>query len=131
MPPLPTKELESLVQEAEEATGVGYDAAWGGAAAPGRPAQEHPHAKRSKCAFEEDVDMPQAAKESYEKWTQWRDHVAAAFRAFLADDTATKEAGDHNVELMHCRLDQAGVDVATAWGASSAEPDEALPMVDL
>ena len=75
--------------------------------------------------------MPQAANESYENGTQWRDHVAAAFRAFLGDDMATKKAGDHHVELMHRGLNQAGVDVATAWGALLAEPVEALLMVDL
>ena len=91
---LSPNELESLVQEAGEATRARYDAALGGAAAPaGRSAQEQPRAKRTKCAFAGDVDMPQAASESYEKWTRWRDHVAATFRAFLSDDMAAKKAG--------------------------------------
>ena len=58
-------ELESLVQEAEEASGAGYEAGLGIAVAPaGRLAQDQPRAKRTKCAFAGDVDLPQAASES-------------------------------------------------------------------
>ena len=109
-------ELESLVLEAEEASGAGCEAVLGGAAAPaGRPAQDQPRAKRTKCAFAGDIDMPQAASESYEKWALWRDHVSPTFRAFLSDDMAAKRAGEYHVELMHRSLDQAGVDVARQW----------------
>ena len=101
------------------------------AAPAGRPAHDQPRTKRTKCAFAGDVDMPQAASESYEQWTQWRDHVAATFRAFLSDDTVAKKAGEYHVEPMHRGLDQAGVDVATAWAAPSAEPHEALLMMAL
>ena len=125
-------EWESLVQEAEEVSGAGYEAMLGGAAAPaGRPAQDQPRAKRTKCAFAGDVDVPQAASESYEGWSLWRDHVSATFRAFLSDDMAAKKAGEYHVELMHRGLDQASVDVATAWAAPSVEPHEALLMVGL
>ena len=75
--------------------------------------------------------MPQAVSESYEKWAQWRDHVAATFRAFFGDDLATKKAGEYHVELMHRRLDHAGVAMATEWAAPSAEPHEALLMMAL
>ena len=103
---LSPNEMESLVQEAEEAAGAGYDAVLGGAAAPAsKPSQEQPRAKRTKCAFVGDVDMPQAVNESYEKWAQWRDHVAATFHAFLSDDLAAKKAGEYHVELMHRELD--------------------------
>ena len=125
-------ELELLVHEAEEASGAGYEAVLGGAAAPaGRPAQDQPLAKRTKCAFAGDVDMPQAANESYERWSLWRDHVSATFRVFLSDDVAAKKAGEYQVELMHRGLDQAGVDVATAWAAPSVEPHEALLMMGI
>ena len=125
-------ELESIIHAAEEASGAGYEAALGGAAAPaGRPAQDQPRAKRTKCAFAGDVDMPQAASESYERWSSWRDHVSATFRAFLSDDAAAKRAGEYHVELMHRGLDWAGVDVATAWAAPSVEPHEALLMMGL
>ena len=70
--------------------------------------------------------MPQAASESYERWSSWRDHVSATFRAFLSDDAAAKRAGEYHVELMH-----RGVDVATAWAAPSVEPHEALLMMGL
>ena len=53
--------------------------------------------------------MPQAASESYERWSLWRDHVSATFRAFLSDDAAAKRAGEYHVELMHRGLNQAGV----------------------
>ena len=120
---LSTNELESFVQEAEEAAGAGYAAVVGGEAAPAsRRAQEQPNAKRAKCPFAGDMDMPQAVSESYEKWAQWRDHVAATFRAFLSDEWAAKKAGECHVELMHRRLDQAGVDMTTEWAAPSAEP---------
>ena len=120
-------ELESLVQEAEEASGAGYQAMLGGAAALAwRPAQDQPRAKRTKCAFAGDVDMPQAASESYERWSQWRDHVSATCRAFLSDDMAAKKAWEYHVELMHRGMDWAGVDVATAWAAPSVEPHEAI-----
>ena len=125
-------ELESLVHEAEEAAGAGYDAVVGGAAAPAtRPTQEEPRAKCAKCAFAGDVDVSQAVSESYEKWAQWRDHVAATFRAFLYDDLAAKKAGEYHVELMHRGLDQAGVDIATEWAAPLAESHEALLMMAL
>ena len=76
--------LELLLQEYEEASGAGYEAAFGGAAAPAcRPAHDQ---HTTKCAFAGDVDMPQAGSESYEQWTQWRDHVATTFRAFLSYD---------------------------------------------
>ena len=75
--------------------------------------------------------MPQAASELYERWSLWRDHVSATFRAFLNDDVAAKRAGEYHVELMHRGLDQAGVDVATAWAAPSVEPHEALLMMGL
>ena len=121
-----------MIHEAEEASGAGYEAALGGAAAPaGRPVQDQPRAKRTKCAFAGDVHMPQAASESYERWSSWRDHVSATFRAFLGDDAAAKRAGEYHVELMHRGLDQAGVDVATAWAAPSVEPHEALLMMGL
>ena len=111
---LSPNELESLVQEAEEAAGAGYATVIGGEVAlASRPAQEQPNAKHAKCAFTRDVDMPQAVSESCEKWAQWRDHVAATFRAFLGDDLAAKKAGEYHVELMHRGLDQAGVDMAT------------------
>ena len=127
-----TVQVESLVQEAEEAAGADNDAVLGGAAAlASRPAQEQPRAKHTKCAFAGDVGMPQAVNESYEKWAQWRDHVAATFCAFLNDDLAAKKAGEYCVEVMHRGLDQAGVDVATAWAAPLAEPHEALLMMAL
>ena len=92
---------------------MGYAAMVGGEAAPAsRPAQEQPNAKCAKCAFAKDMYMPQAVSESYEKWAQRRDHVAATFRAFLSDDVAAKKAGEYDVELMHRGLDQAGVDMA-------------------
>ena len=123
-------ELESLVHEAEEVSGAGYEAVLGGAAPhAGRSAQDQPRAKRTKCAFAGDVDMPQAASESYERWSLWRDHVSATFRAFLSDDAVAKRAREYHVELMHRGLDQAGVDVATAWAAPSVEPHEALLMM--
>ena len=75
--------------------------------------------------------MPQAASESYERWSLWRDHVSATFQAFLSDDAAAKRAGEYHVELMHRGLNQAGVDVATAWAAPSVEPHEALLMMGL
>ena len=75
--------------------------------------------------------MPQAASESYERWSMCRDHVSATFRAFLNDDAAAKRAGEYHVELMHRGLDQAGVDVATTWAAPSVEPHEALLMMGL
>ena len=125
-------ELKSIIHAAEEASGAGYEAALGGAAVPaGRPAQDQPRAKHTKCAFAGDVDMPQAATESYERWSSWRDHVSATFRAFLSDDAAAEGAGEYHVELMHRALDQAGVDVATAWAAPSVEPHEALLMMGL
>ena len=125
-------ELESLVQEAEEAASAGYAAVVGGeTAAASRPAQEQPTAKHAKCAFAGDVDMPQAVSESYEKWAQWRDHMATTFRAFLDDDLAAKKGGECHVELMHRVLDQAGVDMATEWAAPSARPHEALLMMAL
>ena len=125
-------ELESLVHEAEEASGAGYEAVLGGAAAPARrPAQDQLRAKRTKCAFAGDVDMRQAANKSYERWSLWRDPMSATFRAFLSDDAAAKKAGEYHVELMHQGLDQAGVDVATAWAAPSVEPHEALLMMGL
>ena len=68
---LSPNELESLVQEAEDAVGAGYAAVVGGeAASASRPAQEQPNAKHAKCAFAGGVDMPQAVSESYEKWAQ-------------------------------------------------------------
>ena len=124
---LSANELESLVQEAEEAAGAGYAAVVGGETALARRlAQEQPSAKRAKCAFARDVDMPQAVNESYEKWAHWRDHVVATFRAFLGDDLAAKKAGEYHVELMHRGLDQAGADMATEWAAPSVEPQEVL-----
>ena len=75
--------------------------------------------------------MPQAASELYRKWIQWRDQVAATYRAFLSDDMADKKAGEYHMELMHRGLDQAGVDVATSWAALSAEPHEAHLMMAL
>ena len=124
-------ELESLVHEAEEASGAGYEAVMGGAAAPaGRPAQDQPRAKRTSCAFAGDVDMPHTASESYGRWSLWRDHVSATFWAFLSDDAAAKKAGEYHVELMHRGLEQ-GVDVATARAAPSVEPHEALLMMGL
>ena len=61
-------ELESLVQESEEAAGAGYAAMVGGEAAPpSRPAQVQQNAKRAKCVFVGDVDMPQAVSESYKQ----------------------------------------------------------------
>ena len=129
---LSPNELESLVQEAEEASGASYKAALGCAAAPaGKLAPGQPCAKRTKCAFAGDVDMPQAANASYEKWTQWRDHVAATFGAFLSHDMAAKKAGEYHVEVMHRGLGHAGVDVATAWAAPSAKTHEALLMIAL
>ena len=129
---LSPNELESLVQEAHEATGAGYVAMAGGEIAPAsKPAQEQPNAKCAKCAFAEDVEMPQAVSESYEKWAQWRDHVAATFHAFIGDDLATKKVREYHVELMHRGLDQAGVDMATEWAAPSSEPHEALLMMAL
>ena len=111
--------------------GAGYDAAVGGTAAPaGRRAQEQPRAKRTKCAFARDVDMPQVASESHQKWAHWIDHVVTTFCAFLSDDLAAKKAGEYHVERM-CGLDQAGVDVATTWAAPSAEAHEALLMMAL
>ena len=93
----------------------------GGAAAPaGRPAQDQPRAKRTKCAFAGVVDMPQVASESYEQWTQWRDHVAATFRAFLSDDMAASKAGEYHVELMPRGLHQAGVDESMGWPVGGA-----------
>ena len=104
----------------------------GGDTAPAsKPAQEQPNAKRAKCAFAGDVEMPQAVSESYEKWAQWRDHVAAAFRAFIGDDLAAKKVGEYHAELMHRGLDRAGVDMATEWAAPSSEPHEALLMMAL
>ena len=129
---LSPNELESLVQEADLAAGAGYAAVVGGeTASASRPAQEQPNAKRAKCAFAGDVDMPQAISESYEKWAHWRDHVAATFRAFLGDDLAAKKAGEYYVERMHRRFDQAGVDMPSEWAAPSAEPHEALLMMAL
>ena len=55
--------------------------------------------------------------------------MAATFRAFLSEDLAAKKAGEYHVELMHRRLDQAGVDMATEWAATLAEPHPALPMI--
>ena len=75
--------------------------------------------------------MPQAVIESYEKWAQWRNHVAATFRAFIGDDLPAKKAGEYHVELMHRGLDEAGVDMAIEWAAPSAEPHEALLMMAL
>ena len=115
---LSPNELESLVQEADEAAGAGYAAVAGGEVAPvSRPAQEQPNAKRAKCAFAGDVDIPRWLSESYEKWAQWRDHVAATFHAFVGDNLAAKKAGEYHAELMHRGLDQAGVDMATEWAA--------------
>ena len=129
---LSPNELESLVQEADEAAGAGHGAvARGEVSLASRPAQEQPNAKRAKCAFAGDVDMPQAVSESYEKWAQWRDHMAATFCAFLGDDLAAKKAGECHVEVMHRRLDQADVDMATEWAAPSSEPYEALLMMAL
>ena len=102
----------------------------GGEAAPAsRPLQEQPNAKCAKCVFAGDVDIPQAVSESYEKWAQWRDHVAAAFRAFVGDDLAAKMAAEYHVEVMHRALDQVGVDMATEWAAPPAKPHEAVLMM--
>ena len=101
------------MQEAEEAAGAGYDAVVGGATArASKLAREQPRAKRAKCEFAGDVDMPHAVSESYEKWGEWRDHVAATFRAFLSDDLAAK-AGEYHVERMNRWFHQAAVDMAT------------------
>ena len=125
-------ELQSLVQEADKATGSSYAAVVGGEAAPAtRLAQDQPNAKRAKRAFAGDMDMPQAVSKSYERWAQWRDHLAAMFRAFLSDALVAKKAGEYHVELMHRGLDQARVDVATEWATPSAEPHEALRMMPL
>ena len=125
-------ELELLLQEAQEASGAGCEAALGGAAAPdGRRAEDQLRAKRTKCAFAGDVDMPRAASEVYGEWTQWRDHVAATFRVFLSDDMAAKKAGEYHMEVMHRGLDQVGVDVATLWADPSAEPHEGLLIMAL
>ena len=51
--------------------------------------------------------------------------MAATFRAFLSDDWAAR-AGEYHVELLNRALHQAGVDMATEWGAPSAEPHKAL-----
>ena len=96
-----------------------------------RPAQEQPNAKRAKCEFVGDVDMPQAVNESYENWAHWRDHVAATFGAFIGDDLAAKKATEHHVELMHRGLGQAGVDMATECAAPSAKPHKANLMMGL
>ena len=129
---LSQNELELLIQEAEEASGAGYKAAFGGAAAlAGQPAPDQPRAKGSKCAFAGAVDMPEAATELYERWTQWRDHVSASLRAFVSDDVAARKDGEYHVELMHRGLAQTGVDVATSWAAPSAEPGEALLVMAL
>ena len=96
-----------------------------------RPAQEQPNAKHGKCAFAGDMDMTQAVSESYEKWAQCSDHVAATFLAFIGDDLAAKKAGEYHVELMHRGLDQASVDMATRWAAPSAKPHKALLMMAL
>ena len=104
----------------------------GGEIAPAsRPAHEHPNAKSAKCAFVGDVGMPLAVSESYEKWPPWRDYVAATFCAFIGDDLVAKKAGEYHVELLHRRLDQAGVKMATEWPAPSPEPHEALLMMAL
>ena len=103
---LSPNELESLVQEADEAAGAGYAAVAGGDIAPARrPAREQPNAKCAKCVFAGDVEMPKAVSESYEKWAQWRDHVAATFRAFIGNELAAKKAREHHFELMHRGLD--------------------------
>ena len=75
--------------------------------------------------------MPEVASELYERWSQWRDNVSATFRAFLSDGMAAKKAGEYHVELMHRGLDQAGVDVATAWAALLVELHAALLMMGL
>ena len=69
--------------------------------------------------------------ESYEKWAQCRDHVAATFRAVLGDDLAAKKARECHVELKHRGLGQAGVDIATECAAPLAEPHKALLMMAL
>ena len=128
-------EVESLVQEANEAAGAGgdyyYYSVGGGADPADTPAQEKATAKRTLCAFAGDVDMPQAVSESCEKWAQWRDHVVATFGAFIGDDLAAKKFGDYHVELMNRGLDQAGVDMATEWAAPSSKVHEALLVMAL
>ena len=75
--------------------------------------------------------MPEAVSESYEKLAQWRNHVAATFRACIGDDLAAKKASKYHVELMHRVLDEASVDVDIEWAAPSSEPHKALLMIAL
>ena len=75
--------------------------------------------------------MPEAVKESYQKWAQWRHHVAATFRAFVGEDLAAKKSREYHAELMHRELDHARVDMAIEWAAPSSEPKEALLIMAL
>ena len=128
---LSPNEVESLVEEANEAAGVGRDHSGGGGAAPtDKPAQENPRAKRAKCAFAGDVDMPKRStslmSNGHSGGTTWRPPSVP-----FGDDLAAKKAGDYHVEPMNRGLDQAGVDMATESTAPSSEPREALLMMAL